>query len=79
MTDQPEALFLADALDNAPYSCGCTNEAAAELRRLHAECDALRATLKTAYEMATDPSRDESEFDWAIFCEMLYRALKESK
>lgn len=43
------------------------------------ERDTLREALKTAYEMATDPSRDESEFDWAIFCEMLYRALKEPK
>jgi hypothetical protein len=35
MTTQPEAFRLADELDAAPYSSQCTNEAAAELRRLH--------------------------------------------
>ena len=34
MTQQPEALRLAAALDKAPYSSPCTNDAAAELRRL---------------------------------------------
>ena len=34
MTTQPEALRLADELDAAPYSSPCTNNAAAELRRL---------------------------------------------
>lgn len=34
MTEQTEALRLADALDKAPYSSPCTNDAAAELRRL---------------------------------------------
>ena len=29
-----EVLRLADALDAAPYSCGCTMESAAQLRRL---------------------------------------------
>ena len=33
---QPEALRLADALDLAPYSSPCTNDAAGELRRLQA-------------------------------------------
>ncbi len=42
MNEQPEALRLADALDSAPYSSGCTNEAAAELRRQHAEIERLR-------------------------------------
>ena len=37
MTTQPEALRLADELDAAPYSSQCTNDAAAELRRLHEE------------------------------------------
>jgi hypothetical protein len=32
---QPKALRLADALDLAPYSSPCTNDAAAELRRLY--------------------------------------------
>jgi hypothetical protein len=42
VSKQPEALRLADALDSAPYSSGCTNEAAAELRRQHAEIERLR-------------------------------------
>lgn len=56
MSDQPEALRLSDAMrmytrtmilagqnDGVTYDM---NKAAAELRRLHAECDALRAALK---------------------------------
>lgn len=42
---QPEALRLADTLDLAPENGiepQTTEEAAAELRRLHAECEALR-------------------------------------
>jgi hypothetical protein len=53
VSTQPEALRLADALDSAPYSSGCTNEAAAELRRLHvvnAELlDALRWTARALH------------------------------
>lgn len=46
MKEQPEALRLADALDSAPYSSHCTNTAAAELRRLHAENEALQKALR---------------------------------
>jgi DNA-binding FrmR family transcriptional regulator len=46
MNEQPEALWLADALDSAPYSSGCTNEAADELRRLHAVNAELLGLLK---------------------------------
>jgi hypothetical protein len=49
MTDQPEALRLADALDDLNagrnYDTPLT-EAAAELRRLHAECESLRAQVE---------------------------------
>lgn len=34
MSEQPEALRLAALLEQAPYSSPCTNDAAAELRRL---------------------------------------------
>ena len=34
MAEQSEAQRLAAALDKAPYSSPCTNDAAAELRRL---------------------------------------------
>jgi len=42
---KPEALRLAALLDNAPYSCACTNDAAEELRRLHAENERLRQLI----------------------------------
>ena len=43
MSDQPEALKLAGELVIESEVC---NEAAAELRRLHAECDALKQRLQ---------------------------------
>ena len=43
MSRQPEALRLADILQHRFPSVECLEKAAAELRRLHAECDALRA------------------------------------
>ena len=42
MTDQPEALRLAELIDNDLKNSAHHVEAAAELRRLHAECEALR-------------------------------------
>lgn len=45
MSDQPEALFLADVIENDPQSKAHHDAAAACLRRLHAECDALRVAL----------------------------------
>ncbi|MEQ6437173.1 hypothetical protein V8Z74_19400 [Comamonas sp. w2-DMI] len=41
---QPEALRLADALENYAYPCNV--KAAAELRRLHAENEEMRETLQ---------------------------------
>ena len=43
MSDQPEALRLADALESDYYDDVRVTAAAAELRRLRAERDALRA------------------------------------
>jgi len=43
MTDQPEALRLADALSGVMYSADDVVKAAAELRRLHGEVEKLRA------------------------------------
>jgi hypothetical protein len=51
-TNTPEALRLALLLDNAPYSCGCTNDAAEELRRLHSENERLRQLI--AYQGMDD-------------------------
>jgi hypothetical protein len=45
MTTQPKPLFLADVINNDPTSKAHHDEAAFELRRLHAEVEALRATL----------------------------------
>ncbi|MFO0523177.1 MAG: hypothetical protein ACK515_22535 [bacterium] len=46
MSDQPEALFLADVIENDPTSAAHHAAAAAELRRLHAERDALKHRLQ---------------------------------
>jgi hypothetical protein len=45
MSDQPEALRLADALSGVMYSADDVVKAAAELRRLHGEVERLRAEL----------------------------------
>lgn len=45
MSAQPEALRLADAMD-VVWAGGIAPEAAAELRRLHAENENLRMTLR---------------------------------
>lgn len=61
---QPEALLLAEALDELdaqfsyPGTCG---EAAAELRRLHAQRDALLEALKEIYDWL-----QPDETKWAI-------------
>ena len=48
MTEQPTALRLADALETAEISYISMVRAAAELRRLHAQRDALLEALKAA-------------------------------
>jgi hypothetical protein len=56
MSDQPEALRLADALeelDGLFSSSGACGEAAAELRRLHGEVERLRDSAKRALEAFT--------------------------
>jgi hypothetical protein len=51
MTEQPEALRLADALDDLMDSVNCgfsdIDKAAAELRRLHERCQQLEEGLRT--------------------------------
>ena len=46
MSSQPEALELADALEDAGKPAFLAESAAAELRRLHAQRDALLEALK---------------------------------
>lgn len=48
MTDQPEALRLVFWLESDYYDDVRITAASAELRRLHAECEALRAALEQA-------------------------------
>ena len=50
MTKQPLAIWLANELDAAPYSSACTNDAANELRRLHALCEEQKRLLEHAIE-----------------------------
>ena len=50
MSEQPEALRLADALNEKPGSDGHCREAAAELRRLHEANRELLEALKLALE-----------------------------
>jgi hypothetical protein len=54
-TKQPLALKLADDLDDDPMGYG---QHAAELRRLHAENEALRVSLKKANEQAEHFERE---------------------
>ena len=52
MSKQPEALRLADAL-NCAYTVDTTQEAAAELRRLHEENERLKAQQQEPYGQVT--------------------------
>ena len=60
MSKQPEALRSADALDLAPYSSPCTNDAAAELRRLHTLNAELLEALKWAMNRIEIKARHEA-------------------
>ena len=53
MSNQPEALRLADQLENDYYDGVRIPDAAAELRRLHAEVESLRALLAEWEQKAT--------------------------
>ncbi len=57
MSDQPEALRLAEYMD-APLSDpkDVADAAAAELRRLYAECDALRDALVWIAKRCPEPN-----------------------
>ena len=61
MTDQPEALRLADALDEYAAQFGGHSNAAAELRRLHEE----NARLKTVMVAAAE----EIDAHWDAHCD----------
>ena len=54
MTEKNEALRLADALD-VVWAGGIAPEAAAELRRLHTQRDALLEALKRAEPLLIGP------------------------
>ncbi len=61
-TEQP--LKLADYLDDKPDSDGHCRQAAAELRRLHAEIEALREALKEARKIIRASSSRNLAKDW---------------
>jgi len=66
---QPTALFLADILEDAGKPADIAEKCAAELRRLHAQRDALLAVLnKLAYSSDGYIKRypEESEVNAAI-------------
>lgn len=52
---QPRALYLADILEDAGKPADITEAAAAELRRLHAENEALLEALKLARSIIGHP------------------------
>jgi hypothetical protein len=64
MEEQPEALRLANALTVDNFG-PLTNEAAAELRRLHAENQALRQALEQSV-VRIDTSAERVDFEAAI-------------
>jgi hypothetical protein len=81
MDEQPVALRLADALDKAPYSSPCTNDAAAELRRLHAvNVQLLDKVLQVIKEMrpAAAAIKDKPASWWLDRIEEAVKKLKEN-
>ena len=69
MTEQPEALRLADAMENALVYGLRGREAAAELRRLHTEIERLRADAERYRWLRKNCYRAKypnSEFDFAM-------------
>ena len=58
MSEQPEALRLADALNEKPDSDGHCREAAAELRRLHEVNQQLLDALKEIADGASSEFED---------------------
>jgi HAMP domain-containing protein len=86
MSDQPEALRLADALDYGVYDAEMArnmDRAAAELRRLHGEVERLRAALgamvDTSRKHVTDMNDEEAAAFWAAWKVLDEVALKEPK
>jgi hypothetical protein len=57
MTTQPEALRLADWIQNDAWFCPQCDDLAAELRRLHSSSLTLREELKTLLAIYQDPTR----------------------
>jgi hypothetical protein len=64
MTKQPVALWLADALDKAPYSSLFTNDAAEELRRLHAVNADLLEALNAKRQWVGFTEEEINEYDY---------------
>jgi hypothetical protein len=63
---QPRALFLADILEDAGKPADIIDAAAAELRRLHAQRDALLEALLKCSEQLTRLGYSANHADQAI-------------
>ena len=68
MNEKPEALRLADWLDAYDHEQHAITKAAAELRRLHAENEKLRAVLEEA-EYALDYASDMTKPEGLSGCD----------
>jgi hypothetical protein len=82
MTDQPEALRLADKLERGTYLLSVErNNTAAELRRLHAEVERLREVAGQALAFTLRGFSTVRDFDAAraVMHDALRAALKETK
>ena len=70
MTTQPTALYLADVIDHDTESAAHHKSAAAELRRLHAEVEALRADAERyrwlREESGKRPDFYSGEANWMV-------------
>ncbi len=64
MTDQAEALLLADILQHQLPSIKCLKKAAAELRRLHAEVEGLREAVLLGGIKEGELREDAERYRW---------------
>ena len=77
---QPTALFLADILEDAGKPADITDAAAAELRRLHAQRDALLEALRGL--LALDKEHHQRGHDDEDICQEVqaaYAAIKNAE
>ena len=64
MSTQPTAIFLAEVMESDPASKMHHDAAAAELRRLHAQRDALLEALQALYDEQEGPPLIRRHRQW---------------